>query len=407
MKSRVVLLHCPTYDLTTVQSTLQRGIDLLGGLSTLFRKGEKILLKPNLLYGQSPQRCVTTHPVVFEGIIRILQDYGVVLSFGDSPGYGKLSAVARKAGLHQIAEQYHVSLADFESAHWHEIELGSNTIRIPLSSGSLEADGIVSLPKMKTHGLTRITGAVKNQLGCVPGFHKAEFHVRFPNTESFASLLVKINLLLKPRLYIMDGIMAMEGEGPGSGDPVQMECLLLSQDPVALDATFCKLIDLDPLFVPTIPAGERLGLGTAQEDKIELLGDPLEKLKRSSFNVKRNPPVKDVTFRALHPFRNLVLPQPRIDPERCKRCGICVEACPVPGKALAFANRKTNHPVYVYKRCIRCFCCHEMCPHKAIYIYTPWLGRQVIQFLGGGHTLSEKGRISPESESANVSASGR
>jgi len=368
-----------------------RGIELLGGLSTLFRKEEKILLKPNLLYGQSPHRCVTTHPVVFEGITRILREHGVELSFGDSPGYGKLPAVARKAGLSQIAEQYHVSFADFESAQWKEIQLGSHTIQIPLATGSLEADGIVSLPKMKTHGLTRITGAVKNQLGCVPGFHKAEFHVRFPNTESFASLLVKINLLLKPRLYIMDGIMAMEGEGPGSGDPVPMECLLLSQDPVALDATFCKLIDLDPHFVPTIQAGERLGLGTAQEEKIELLGDPLESLKRSSFKVKRNPPVPDVTFRALHPIRNLLLPQPRIDPERCKRCGICVDACPVSGKALAFSNGKTHPPVYDYALCIRCFCCHEMCPHRAIYIHTPWLGKKVLQFLGRGRAVAEQG----------------
>lgn len=389
MKSRVILLHCPLYERTMVEKTLRRGIELLGGLSSLFHQGEKILLKPNLLYGQSPERCVTTHPVVFEGIIRILQEYGLVLSYGDSPGYGKPSPVARKAGIAQVSEQYHIPLADFEFLQWREIQWGLQKVQIPLAASTLEADGIISLPKMKTHGLTRITGAVKNQLGCVPGFHKAEFHVRFPNTDTFASLLVQINLLLKMRLYIMDGIMAMEGEGPGSGDPIPMECLLLSQDPVALDATFCRLIDLDPRFVPTIQAGERLGLGIAQEDKIELLGDPLETLKRSSFNVKRNPPVPDVTFRALYPIRNLLLPQPRIDPDRCKRCGICVEACPVSGKALSFSNGKTNPPVYNYAACIRCFCCHEMCPHSAIFIHTPWLGKKVLLFLGRGHSPRE------------------
>ncbi len=391
MKSKVVLLHCPTYEGSKVENALTRGLDLLGGPSALFRKGEKILLKPNLLYGQNPQRCVTTHPAVFERVIRILQEQGLVLSFGDSPGYGKLTVTAKKAELAQVAEQYQIPLADFDSAQWKDVQLGPRTIQIPLAVGSLEADGIVSLPKMKTHGLTRITGAVKNQLGCVPGFHKAEFHVRFPNTDSFASLLVQINLLLKPRLYIMDGIMAMEGEGPGSGDPVPMECLLLSQDPVALDATFCRLIDLDPRFVPTIQAGERLGLGTAQEDKIELLGDPLERLKRPSFKVKRSPPVQDVTFRPLYPIRNLLLPQPRIDPESCKRCGICVEACPVSGKALSFSNGKTNPPVYDYSACIRCFCCHEMCPHRAIHIHTPWLGQQVIRFLGRGRSVTKEG----------------
>ncbi|MFQ3619814.1 MAG: DUF362 domain-containing protein, partial [Spirochaetales bacterium] len=338
--------------------------------------------KPNLLYGQNPDRAVTTHPVFFEGVIRVFQSFGLSLTFGDSPGYGNIASVSKKAGLLSVAEQYKIPLANFEQALVKELPLGTQKVQIPIAEGALLADGMVSLPKMKTHGLTRITGAIKNQLGCVPGFHKAEFHFRFPHIDAFATLLVNLNLLLKPRLYIMDGIVAMEGEGPGGGDPVPMGCILLSADPVALDATFCRLINLNPSFVPTLRLGEALGLGTAQEAAIEFLGDSLEILKRPTFNVKRSPPLQEVTFQGLRPLRNFILPKPRIRRELCQRCGVCVEACPVPEKAIQFTKGKKNPPQYTYSKCIRCFCCHEMCPYKAINIYTPWMGKLLLNLLG-------------------------
>src|SRR5699024_4117975 len=123
---------------------------------------------------------------------------------------------------------------------------------------------------MKTHALERVTGAVKNMYGCVCGLQKAKGHTLYPNAESFARMLIDLNQLLKPRLYLMDGIVAMEGNGPTSGDPVKMGVMLLSADPIALDAVFCRLVDLDPQMVPTNVHGMQYGLGTWKTEEIEV-----------------------------------------------------------------------------------------------------------------------------------------
>jgi Pyruvate/2-oxoacid:ferredoxin oxidoreductase delta subunit len=268
-------------------------------------------------------------------------------------------------------------LTTFTEARFHGV--------FPLATGVLESDGIISLPKMKTHGLSRITGAVKNQFGCIVGFDKAKFHLKYSNAQKFCSLLVDLNLFLKPRLFIMDGIMAMEGEGPSGGDPVPMKVLLFSTDSVALDTAFCRMIDLNPSFVPTNVLGESFGLGTMREDNTEYRGDDIALFHNPAYRVKRIPVEEDITFRVLRPIRNQLVPRPVIESKSCLRCGICVEACPVVGKALDFTDSsKKNPPRYDYTACIRCYCCQEMCPHKAISIKTPLLGRILSRLLPTG-----------------------
>jgi uncharacterized protein (DUF362 family)/NAD-dependent dihydropyrimidine dehydrogenase PreA subunit len=387
--SLVALAGCPSYESGLVYDAIKKGITLLGGVSEFVRPGEKILLKPNMLAGRSPELAVTTHPAVFEAAAKIFQAAGAILCYGDSPGYGSPKQAARKAGLAQTAERLGIEEADFENpadaAFSAGVELpGGGGQGLHLVRGVCEADGIISLPKMKTHSLTRITGAVKNQLGCIPGFEKARLHFRYPNALRFSAVLAAITKAVNPRLYIMDGITAMEGEGPAGGNPVAMGLILLSRDPVALDAVFCRLIGLSPAFVPTIQAGETLGMGTAEKDAITLTGDPINKFINLNFDVVRQPVSADFTFRILRPLRNKLIPRPVIRPEACRKCGVCVEACPVhPLTALEFPPGERNSPpVYRYSRCIRCYCCQEMCPHKAIRVKTPLLGRLVMRFLG-------------------------
>ena len=150
--------------------------------------------------------------------------------------------------------------------------------KLIIANGVLDCDGLISLPKLKTHGLMRFTGAVKNQFGCIPGFLKGQYHVKLPDPYDFATMLVDINTLIKPRLYIMDGITAMEGNGPRSGKPKQLNVLLLSTDPIALDATACKIINLNPEFVPTSKLGEKAGLGTYHTENIEIVGEQIDLL---------------------------------------------------------------------------------------------------------------------------------
>ena len=374
-KSKVIVLPCEAYDEERIYTLMKNGLAQLGGLDNLINKVEKILLKPNLLKKAEVEKAVITHPVVVGAFARILHEEGyknIVLA--DSCGHGTTKQVIQGT-----------------------------------------AECVISLSKMKTHALERITGAVKNSYGFVYGKNKAIGHTKYPSADSFARMLIDLNQYVKPRLYIMDGITAMEGNGPGSGDPVAMNLILMSTDPVALDSVFARLVYLKPEMVPTNYHGEKMGLGNCREENIEVVvveENPsasavcdegseitgrekqrqnakvsvdkkqigidvvcnvismealIEKYGNPNFNVDRTK-VRNNVWTKLAKALNIFQKKPYIEPDKCIRCGICVNSCPVPGKAVDFRNDKNNPPVYDYKKCIRCFCCQEMCPKKAIKV---------------------------------------
>jgi Pyruvate/2-oxoacid:ferredoxin oxidoreductase delta subunit len=222
----------------------------------------------------------------------------------------------------------------------------------------------------------RFTGCIKNQFGCIPGLLKAEFHVKCPSAYDFAKMLVDLNTCIKPRLYIMDAVFAMEGNGPRSGNPRKMQVILLSEDPVACDATACRLINCDPLIVPTTTIGREFGAGVYETDKIELVGDNFDELKIPDFVIERSK-VSAYKMRGLaNIIGNMVVPKPTIKKNKCIHCGLCLEMCPVNPKALYWVNGDTSKPpAHNYHRCIRCDCCQEICPEKAIYLKKPLLRR--------------------------------
>ena len=321
--SRVALVRCEGYDEQVVYEAIGRGLELLGGVAQFVRPGDKILLKPNLLVGSAPEQAVTTHPAVFGAVARRMREAGAELSYGDSPGFGSPLAAARRSGLVDVAEALGLAPADFNNG---------------------------------------------TQLS---------FHAKMPDMDQFSQMLVDLNRFLRPRLYVMDGIVAMEGNGPRSGDPRRLSVLLFSADPVALDATACRLVDLDPALVPTNRWGDEWGLGTIH--RIELAGDPLASFRAPDFKVNRRPGsttgwpgwVGDL-------LKNLVIPRPMVIPANCTRCGTCVSVCPVDPKAIDFRDGRENPPRHDYGRCIRCYCCQELCPEHAIVIRTPLPGRLLV-----------------------------
>ncbi|MFC1907626.1 DUF362 domain-containing protein, partial [Chloroflexota bacterium] len=260
-KSIVALVQCDTYDDEEVNSAIETGFQLLGGASDFFKADERIVIKPNVLLGTSPQKCVTTHPSVFVAVGKLLKNAGAEVYYGDSPSFGKCEWHVQRANLKQAADETGMKLADFDrgASIGHQDALLNK--RFVIANGVLEADGMVNISKLKTHPLTRLTGAVKNQFGCIPGTLKSQYHLKMPDPHDFATMLVDLNTLIKARLYIMDGIMAMEGNGPMGGKPKKLGVLLFSRDPVALDSIACKIIDLKPEFVPTSKPGEKAGLG--------------------------------------------------------------------------------------------------------------------------------------------------
>jgi len=375
-KSRVAIVRCDSYNYKDVIAAVERGIDLIGGIAQFVHPNEKILLKPNVLAGGRPERCISAHPQVFMAVAKMVLRRTENVSYGDSPPFGRITSHLKKSGLSAVADGLGIELADFE--HGQEVRFHESpfTKSFVIANGVMQADGLISISKFKTHQLTRFTGAVKNQFGCIPGLLKAEYHVKMPNAYDFSKMLIALNLLLKPRLYIMDGIWAMQGNGPRNGKRIAMNVLLFSTDPIALDATAARMINLAPEIIPTSRPGEEWGLGVHRKEAIEIVGDPLEQFLNPDFDIERTPVPIVADRRGVSFIKNLISPRPVIDEEKCEKCGICVKACPVTPKALNWVNDdKSRPPAYTYTRCIRCFCCQELCPESAIHVEMPWLGR--------------------------------
>lgn len=379
-KSKVVVLLCEAYEEEQIYTLLKNGLEQLGGLETLIGKEEKILLKPNLLKKAEVEKAVITHPVVVGAFARILREEGYAnIMLADSCGHGTTRQVIQGTGIDAYLEKYQIPAIDYTKGVRVDNPEGIQAKEFILPQELLEADCVISLSKMKTHALERITGAVKNSYGFIYGKNKAIGHTKYPSADSFARMLIDLNQYVKPRMYIMDGITAMEGNGPGSGDPVAMNVILMSTDPVALDSVFARLVHLKPELVPTNYHGEKMGLGNCREENIEVvvaeamdfneisMGDLVSQYGKADFNVDRTQ-VRSNIWTKLAKALNIFQKKPYIEPDKCIRCGICVNSCPVPGKAVDFRNGKEKPPVYDYKKCIRCFCCQEMCPRKAIKV---------------------------------------
>lgn len=333
-KSRVALIRCDSYDETSVYKAVSTGINLLSGVSRFAAPEERILMKPNVLVGAEPEKLVSPHPLVVRAVVKLFRERTSRLTYGDSPSFGRPEAALRKAGIAAAAEEWGARQGDFTNGREVSFPGSPFTRRFPLTEGALACDGIVSIAKLKSHAFMRMTGAVKNQFGCVAGMRKAGFHLKLQDPADFGRMLAALTLCLKPRLYVMDGIVAMQGNGPSGGDPCSMRVLLLSADPVALDAVMCCLVDLDPTILPTNPPGRQWGLGTHLAEELEVVGDKLELLINGDFAVNRARAKRQLPPAVGSIVNNLFAARPVIDEKRCTRCGTCVQVCPVTPKAV-------------------------------------------------------------------------
>lgn len=371
--SKVVVLKCEKYDVEKIYEKIKWAVNELGGMNQLIPSNKKVLLKPNMLVATDKENAATTNPAVFEAVARLFHEHQYDLSFGDSPGFGNPTKVATKTGMKAAADKYGIPQADFVNGKTISTPESVLCKQFEIANAVLETDAIVNIAKMKSHALQRITGAIKNPFGCVVGFNKGLMHSRFTNAYNFAEMIIDLNNYLKVDLHILDGIVAMEGNGPRNGDPVKMNVLLVSTDPVALDTVFCRLVDVNPMIIPTITYGQKYGLGSYEN--IELIGDDISPLINKDFNIDKNT-LKKEDSTSLSFLRKYVIRRPYIVQAMCKKCGICIEVCPLEDKALTWKDGdKSKPPVYDYKKCIRCYCCQEMCPYHVIKVKTPVIGK--------------------------------
>ena len=370
-------MACPDYDRDRVFRAIRTGLDFFdvaGFIGKAADAGKPILLKPNWLLPAPPEKGVTTHPAVFSAVARSLLDRGANLTFGDSPNPAfKPMAVARRSGVLEEAEALGIPMADFETGADVSYPEGAQNRRFHVARGALNAGAIINLPRLKTHSFTFMTGALKNTFGVVPGGLKPEFHIKHPDVEGFSRMIVDLNGLVRSRLVVLDAIKAMEGNGPGSGDLVDVGLLIISEDPVAADAVGCRLMGIDPLSVPMIRIAHELGIGNAHPESIDIRGDPLEEHIRQEFKLPPRSPSDRVPRIVFRLAKDFVVPKPVIDPDACVKCGDCVTSCPTTPKALSQA--KGAVPRYDYSTCIRCYCCQETCREGAIRVKRALLGR--------------------------------
>jgi len=374
-KPIVALVRCESYDSAELEDAIRRGLDLLGGTQAFFMPGETLLIKPNVLIGDPPDKHTTTHHAVFSAVARVFQGAGAKLTYGDSPAFGPPIASMLTCGMAGAADALGIPLADFVHSKTVPFPDGQLIKQFPLAKGVLAADGVIDLAKFKTHALTRLTGAVKNLFGCIPGLVKSEHHATVKDMFQFGRMLFDLATLVSPRLCITDAVIGMEGNGPRNGTPRKVGLLIFSTDPTANDAVMARLMNLDPMLVPTLLAAEERQPGALQN--YTLVGDPIEEFILKDFKVNRSPASVKLNHGTFEKFMHkYTSPRPVIDPDKCTTCGTCVKMCPVKPKALSFLPRRRGYPpVYDYDLCIRCYCCQETCPYEAITVKVPVLGR--------------------------------
>ena len=378
MSNQVVVqvAQCLEYEQQMVSTALEKLIDNLGGIEKFVRPGQVVAIKPNLIAKKKPEEAATTHPLLVEAVVRMVQQAGGKPFIVDSPGgpssKSLLKAVYKATGMAAVAERTgcEVSLDTGEVVLPHP--QGKVVKQLTLLKVLVEADVIIALPKLKTHGMTTYTGAVKLMYGAIPGLKKAEYHFNMQRLNEFSQLLIDINTLLPPALHIMDAVVGMEGDGPTAGTPRDVGALLASTNPYALDYISAGLIGINPKVLAVIKLATEQGLCPAGKE-IVIAGDSLPKLSQPF----KLPGHKNVDFNLPGPLKGLMSrlqPKPVFSPELCLGCGECHRCCPA--DAITMVDKQ---PQLKLDACIRCFCCQELCPHKAVHIKQNWLGRKILK----------------------------
>ncbi len=357
-----VLCKRASYDDSILKGVVRDCLATLGGEG--IQPGNRVLVKPNLLAPAPPDRAMLTHPLVVRAVVEYVLDRGARVLVADSQAMGSFEKILKESGIAEALRGLNVECRELKASV--QVDVGEPFGKIEIAEDAVTADVIINVPKLKTHSQMLLTLAVKNLFGCVVGLRKPQWHLRAGvDRERFAALLVRICATLKPSFNILDGVLAMEGPGPGKGGiPRHVGVIMASRDAFSLDAAVCRMLGVPPGELFTHAVAVKSGL---VDGAPEVMGE-LPPVRGFQF-----PEMASMLFgpKALHGLmRQHLIQRPVIDDEGCKSCRDCARYCPV--EAISFKGKRAT---FDYDRCIRCYCCLEVCPHGAMRAEEPRLGR--------------------------------
>lgn len=375
----VSIVRCENYAPENCEKAIDAVLAPLGGLDWV-KPGMRVVIKTNLVAAAKPEKAVTTHPSLLTALTKRLSEKGASVVVGDSPGNlfnaKVLNHVYSVCGLHEVEAAGAVLNQNFEqkNANFPDAKVAKH---FAYTAYLDDADAIISFCKLKSHGMMSLSAATKNLFGAVPGMTKPEYHFRYPNPLDFAGMIVDLNSFFKPKLYLVDAVEAMEGNGPTAGTPVHMGAVLAGGNCHKVDMICCKLTGIEPMSVPTLRAAADYGFVGETAEGIEVVGNVDEFVKPDFQRIERG---KGMQFENVLPgklgtvfsavARAALRSSPRLKKKECVGCGLCAEICPA--KAIVIEKKKAK---IQKKQCIRCFCCQEFCPKGAMKVHRPVVAR--------------------------------
>jgi uncharacterized protein (DUF362 family)/ferredoxin len=389
MDNNVYVVKCPDY--SQAQEKIRELFSMMGGIGSFASPHEKIILKVNLLQPAKPQLAITTNPAIVQAVARITKEQGALPIIVDSPGSGDqynekaLKTIYETCGMRQAAEASGAQL-NFDTTYRPvSFQSGKLIKHFDVITPLHNAEGVFNLCKLKTHVFMRMTGAVKNNFGIIPGLMKPGYHVTLSDAMRFADMLLDLTDYVSARISIMDAVIGLEGDGPGTaGVPRHIGLLLGATNPLALDSIAAEIIGLRREQNPIVLAAERRGLTPTRLEDIKLIGAALSEIRIQDFKFPSTI-FEGVGFGKLPWHQKLMLPffktgcarTPYIKKEKCIACGICRDSCPV--KVISMHGGNRHYARINSKKCIRCYCCHELCPEKAVELQESFLFRKILK----------------------------
>lgn len=375
-KAKVAIQRVPDYEPRNIRKGLIQCFSFQGGLESIVKAESKVFVKINHLSPpSSPEEAIVTHPSFTREVLKLLLDIGCDITVGDDI-QAKNQDGFLMSGYRKVCSELGVRLLNLKEAGFREVRFNGEVLkRTFISPVVLDADYLINLPKLKNHSFTAYTGAIKNMYGIIPHGLRCSYHRQFFNQEIFSKMLVDIFSCARPHLSIMDGIVAMEGEGPSAGKPRSVGLILASSDAVALDTAAVRIIGLDPMKIDMIVHAAERGLGTADFANIEIFGEKIRDIGVGNFKpsaiasglIKKRLPA------FLHAFiQDQLILIPEVLRNRCTACGECVDACPTGAAQLQPEDDKAKIDK---DRCIQCMCCHEVCRFHAVGLKQKFFGR--------------------------------